>query len=55
MTSGDATRASGAGDYAPVNGLEMYHEVHGAGRPLVLLHGALSNIETDYARVSCDV
>jgi pimeloyl-ACP methyl ester carboxylesterase len=25
--------------YAPVNGLEMYYECHGAGKPLVLLHG----------------
>ncbi len=26
--------------YAPVNGLEMYYEIHGDGRPLLLLHGA---------------
>lgn len=25
--------------YAPVNGLNMYYEVHGAGEPLILLHG----------------
>jgi pimeloyl-ACP methyl ester carboxylesterase len=31
--------------YASVNGLEMYYEIHGAGRPLVLLHGALMTIE----------
>jgi pimeloyl-ACP methyl ester carboxylesterase len=41
--------------YAPVNGLEMYYEVHGAatgGRPpLVLLHGAFSNIDTDFGKV----
>jgi pimeloyl-ACP methyl ester carboxylesterase len=30
--------------YAPVNGLQMYYEVHGAGRPLVLLHGGLMTI-----------
>jgi pimeloyl-ACP methyl ester carboxylesterase len=28
------------GNYASVNGLNMYYEVHGTGRPLVLLHGA---------------
>jgi pimeloyl-ACP methyl ester carboxylesterase len=28
-----------AGNYAPVNGLEMYYEVHGSGEPLILLHG----------------
>jgi hypothetical protein len=27
--------------YIPVNGLEMYYEIHGSGRPLVLLHGNL--------------
>ena len=26
--------------YAPAGELEMYYEVHGSGRPLVLLHGA---------------
>jgi pimeloyl-ACP methyl ester carboxylesterase len=31
--------------YAPVNGLEMYYEVHGEGRPLLLLHGAYMTIE----------
>jgi pimeloyl-ACP methyl ester carboxylesterase len=28
------------GKYAPVNGLKMYYEVHGTGKPLLLLHGA---------------
>lgn len=27
--------------YAPVNGLNVYYEVHGAGEPLILLHGGL--------------
>jgi pimeloyl-ACP methyl ester carboxylesterase len=31
-----------------VSDLELYHEVHGAGRPLVLLHGAMSTIETSF-------
>jgi pimeloyl-ACP methyl ester carboxylesterase len=30
--------------YAPVNGLEMYYEIHGSGQPLVLLHSAFSTI-----------
>lgn len=30
--------------YAPVNGLQMYYEIHGAGEPLVLLHGAYGTI-----------
>jgi pimeloyl-ACP methyl ester carboxylesterase len=31
--------------YAPVNGLNMYYEIHGAGQPLVLLHGAMGTID----------
>lgn len=29
------------GQYADVNGLKLYYEIHGAGRPLVLLHGGV--------------
>jgi len=39
------------GNYASVNGLKIYYEIHGAGRPLVLLHGNLSTIETDFGRI----
>ncbi len=28
---------------APINGLQLYYEIHGAGEPLVLLHGALQS------------
>src|SRR5262245_11823501 len=35
--------------YAAVNGLKMYYEIHGAGQPLVLLHGAFSAIGTSLA------
>lgn len=31
--------------YAPVNGLELYYEIHGEGQPLVLLHGGLMTID----------
>lgn len=31
--------------YAPVNGLQMYYEIHGAGHPLVMLHGGLETID----------
>jgi len=36
---------AGAGRYAEVNGLRLYYEVHGSGRPLVLLHGGLGAVE----------
>jgi len=37
--------------YLPVNGLEMYYEIHGSGSPLVLLHGNLSTISTSFSKV----
>jgi pimeloyl-ACP methyl ester carboxylesterase len=43
MTSVD--NAAGSGSYASVNGLEMYYEIHGTGRPLTLLHGGVGAIE----------
>jgi pimeloyl-ACP methyl ester carboxylesterase len=33
------------GNYAEVNGLNMYYEIHGAGEPLVVLHGAYMTID----------
>src|SRR5918994_7501395 len=49
----DPTISAGDSGYAPVNGLEMYYEVHGAGsgRPLVLLHGNLSTIGVDFGGI----
>jgi pimeloyl-ACP methyl ester carboxylesterase len=32
------------GNYVEVNGLKMYYETHGAGSPLVVLHGAFMTI-----------
>jgi len=43
--------ARDVGAYATVNGLRMYHEVHGRGRPVVLLHAALSNIESGFGKI----
>jgi pimeloyl-ACP methyl ester carboxylesterase len=34
--------------YADVSGLRLYYEIHGEGRPLVLLHGALSGIRSSF-------
>jgi pimeloyl-ACP methyl ester carboxylesterase len=34
-----------SGRYAEVNGIELYYEIRGSGRPLVLLHGGLGAIE----------
>jgi pimeloyl-ACP methyl ester carboxylesterase len=35
--------------YAPINGIEMYYEIHGTGEPLVLLHGAYMSIPANWA------
>jgi pimeloyl-ACP methyl ester carboxylesterase len=55
MTTATSTTepSAPATGYAPVNGLEMYYEIHGpAGvRPLVLLHGAFSATGTSFGAV----
>ena len=37
--------ATGTGQYAQVNGINLYYETHGGGRPLILLHGGLGSGE----------
>jgi pimeloyl-ACP methyl ester carboxylesterase len=39
------------GRFADVNGLKMYYEVHGAGMPMVLLHGGGSTIDSTFGRL----
>src|SRR5262249_30739069 len=46
-----ASPPSAESGYAPVNGLNMYYEVHGAGQPLILLHGGLSTIDLTFGSV----
>src|SRR5258708_8799835 len=51
MTSQNHPSTPVESGYVPVNGLEMYYEIHGSGRPLVLLHGNLSTIGTSFGKV----
>ena len=44
--------AESGGNYAEVNGLKMYYEIHGTGQPLVMLHGAFMTIGAMGALVS---
>lgn len=37
--------------YAQLNGIKMYYEIHGAGKPIVLLHGAFNSINTAFAQL----
>lgn len=43
------------GSFAPVNGIQLYYEVHGKSRqgetPLVLIHGGGSTIESNYSHL----
>ena len=46
MTTTDrAIETRGTGQYADVNGIHLYYETHGTGRPIVLLHGGLGSGE----------
>ncbi len=49
-TTAKASVAKQSG-YAPVNGLKIYYEVHGSGRPLVLLHGAYMTIGLNWSQI----
>ena len=35
-----------AGNYASVNGINLYYEIHGTGTPLIMLHGGFGTFET---------
>ena len=48
QTSGSDLKSSG---YADVNGISMYYEIYGEGKPLVLIHGGASTIETTFGRL----
>jgi pimeloyl-ACP methyl ester carboxylesterase len=45
VTTEWTTEAKGTGQYADVNGINLYYEIHGGGRPLILLHGGLGSGE----------
>lgn len=34
-----------AGNYASVNGINLYYEIHGTGKPLIMLHGGFETFE----------
>ncbi len=49
-SSGQQIKPAESG-YAPVNGIEVYYEVYGEGKPLVLLHGAFYTIEMNWGQL----
>ncbi len=48
VTTGVPAQQKPTTGYAPVNGINMYYEVHGSGEPVVLLHGAFMTITNNW-------
>ena len=50
LSNGQQIKPSNSG-YAPVNGIKVYYEVYGEGKPIILLHGAFYTIEMNWAPI----
>src|SRR6516162_9697086 len=49
-SSGQQIKPSSSG-YAPANGIKVYYEVYGHGRPIILLHGAFYTIDMNWSQL----
>ena len=50
QSNGQQSKPAESG-YAPVNGIKVYYEVYGEGKPIVLLHGAFYTIEMNWGQL----
>src|SRR5271165_950829 len=50
QSNGQQNKPADSG-YAPVNGIKVYYEVYGKGKPIVLLHGAFYTIEMNWGQL----
>jgi pimeloyl-ACP methyl ester carboxylesterase len=50
QANGQQTKPTASG-YAPVNGIKVYYEVYGEGKPLILLHGAFYTIALNWGEL----
>jgi pimeloyl-ACP methyl ester carboxylesterase len=50
QSNGQQSKPADSG-YVPVNGIKVYYEVYGEGRPIVLLHGAFYTIQMNWAQL----
>ncbi len=50
QTNGQQSKPANSG-YVPVNGIKVYYEVYGEGKPIVLLHGAFYTIEMNWGQL----
>jgi pimeloyl-ACP methyl ester carboxylesterase len=49
-SNGQLSKPADSG-YVPVNGVKLYYEVYGEGRPIVLLHGAFMTIAMNWGQL----
>ncbi|HVU55768.1 MAG TPA: alpha/beta hydrolase [Puia sp.] len=49
-SNGQQIQSTNSG-YVPVNGIKVYYEVYGEGRPIVLLHGAFLTIDMNWGQL----
>ena len=49
-SNGQPIKPSNSG-YAPVNGIKVYYEVYGEGRPIILIHGAFFTIDMNWSQL----
>jgi len=49
-SNGQQSKPTDSG-YAPVNGIKVYYEVYGEGKPIVLLHGAFYTIQLNWGQL----
>ena len=54
QSSGQQSTPADSG-YVPVNGIKVYYEVYGEGRPIVLLHGAFYTIDMNWGQLIPDL
>ena len=50
QSNGQQSKPADSG-YVPVNGIKVYYEVYGEGKPIVLLHGAFMTIEMNWGQL----
>jgi pimeloyl-ACP methyl ester carboxylesterase len=50
QSNGQHSKPADSG-YVPVNGIKVYYEVYGEGRPIVLLHGAFMTIDMNWGQL----
>lgn len=54
QSNGQQVKPTSSG-YAPVNGIKVYFEVYGEGKPIILLHGAFYTIDLNWRELIPDL